>query len=100
MESLVEDVEVELLAVDAGVVVVVVGGQIGTHSPEQGETVAISRRITVGTSRLGENAGGQWNQMGGPTQVGEVRPCLSFWVHHHRGSQRPTTSTREYRNWP
>ncbi len=99
MESLVEDVEVELLAVDAGVVVVVVGGQIGTHSPEQGETVAISRRITVGTSRLGENARGQWNQMGGPTQVCEVRPCLSLWFHHHRRSQRQTTESREYRNW-
>jgi hypothetical protein len=99
MESLVEGVEVELLAVGAGVVAGVVGGQIGTHSPEQVETVAISRGITVGTSRLGENARGRWNQMGGPTQECGAKPCLSLWFHHHRRSQRQTTESREYRNW-
>jgi hypothetical protein len=58
MEALVAGV-VGLLAVGVGVVVVVIGGQIGALSPEEVETVIIARRIMAGTRRLRENARGQ-----------------------------------------
>lgn len=67
---------VGLLAVGAGAMVVVAGGQIGALSPEQVETVTIARRIMAGTSRLGENARGQWNQMGGTTRECGAKLCL------------------------
>jgi hypothetical protein len=72
MEAPVEGV-VGLLAVGVGAMVAVAGGQIGT--PEL-ETVTIARRIMAGTSRLGENARGQWNQMGGTTRECGAKPCL------------------------
>jgi hypothetical protein len=75
MEALVEGV-VGLLAVGAGAMVVVAGGQIEALSPEQVETVTIARRIMAGTSRLGENARGQWNQMGGTTRECGAKLCL------------------------
>lgn len=67
---------VGLLAVGAGAVVVVADGQIGTPSPEQVEPVTIACRIMTGTSRSGENARGQWNQMGGTMRECGAKPCL------------------------
>ena len=67
---------VGLLAVGAGVTVVVAGGQIGILSPEQVETVIIARRIMVGASRLGENARGQWSLMAGTMRVCVAKLCL------------------------
>jgi hypothetical protein len=75
MEALVVGV-VGLLAVGAGAMVVVAGGQIGALSPEQVEKVTIARRIMAGTSRLGGNARGQWNQMGGTTRECGAKLCL------------------------
>ena len=75
MAALAEDV-VGLLAVGAGAMVVVASGQIGTPSPEQVEAVIIALRIMAGTSRLGANAKGQWNQMGGTTRECGAKLCL------------------------
>ena len=79
MEALVEAV-VGLLAVGAGGMVVVAGGltgeQIGALSPEQVEMVTIAHRIMAGTSRLRENARGQWNQMGGTMRGSGAKLCL------------------------
>ena len=75
MDALVEGV-VGLLAVGAGAMAVVAGGQIGALSPEQVETVTIACRIMAGTRRLGGNARGQWNQMGGTTRECGARLCL------------------------
>jgi hypothetical protein len=91
---------VGLLAVGAGAVVVVAGGQIGALIREQVETVTIVRRKMAATSRLGENARGQWNQMGRTTREYGAKLCLPSWFHHHRRKQRQTTESDEYRNWP
>lgn len=66
-----------LLAVGAGAMVVVEGGQIGALSPEQVEPVTIARRIMAGMSKLGENARGQWNQMGGTMRGCGAKLCLT-----------------------
>jgi hypothetical protein len=92
-------VEVELLAVDAVAMEVVEGGQIGALSPGQVETVIITLRIMGGMSRLGENARGRWNQMGGTTRESGAKPYPLSRLHHHRRSQKQTTGSREYRNW-
>jgi hypothetical protein len=75
MEALVEGVVV-LLAVGAGAMVVVAGGQIGVLSPEQVETVTIARRIMAGASRLGENTRGQWSLMAGTMRACVAKLCL------------------------
>ena len=67
---------VGLLAAGAGVVVVVAGGQIGALNPGPVEAVTIACRIMAGTSRLEENARGQWNQMGGTTRECGAKLCL------------------------
>jgi hypothetical protein len=85
MEVLGEGVE-ELLAVGAVVVVVVASGQIGDLSPGQVEMVIIARRIMSRTNRLGENARGRWNQMGGTTLECGAKPYPPSRSHHHRRS--------------
>lgn len=86
MEAHGEDVEAEELAVGAVAVVVVAGGQIGAVNPGQVETAIIACRKMAGTSKLGENARGRWNQMGGTTRECGAKPCPPSWLHHHRRS--------------
>lgn len=75
MDALVEGVA-GLLAVGVGGMAVVAGEEIGALSPDQVDAVTIARRKMVGTSRLGRNARGQWNQMGGTMRDCEVKLCL------------------------
>ena len=81
-----EGVEVEVLGVGAVAVVAVAGGQIGALSPGQVETATIACRKMAGTSKLGENARGRWNQMGGTTRECGAKPCPPSWLHRHRRS--------------
>jgi hypothetical protein len=99
MDALVEGGVVGLLAVGAGAMAVVAGGRIGALNPEQVEAVTIARRIMGGTSRLGENARGRWNQMGGTMRECGAKLCLPSQFHHHRRNQRQMTESRELRNW-
>jgi hypothetical protein len=98
MEAHGEDVEAELCAVDAVATVAVAGGQIGALSPGQVETVIIACRIMAGMSRLGENARGRWNRMGGTTRESGAKPYPPSRLHRHRRSQKWTTESREYRS--
>ena len=90
---------VVVLAVGAGDMVVVAGGQIGALSLEQVVTVTIVRARMARTSRLEENARGQWNQMGGTTRECGDKLCLPSQFLLHRRNQRPTAESREYHNW-
>src|SRR5713101_5054849 len=83
------------LAAGAGAMVVGAGGQIGALSLEEVGTVTIARRIKAGTSRLGENARGQWNQMGGTTRECGAKLCPPSWFHHHQRNQGRTTESRD-----